>query len=47
MILWFVFGLYWNYSGQAAGPHGWLGNSLFLFILLFMLGWHDFGFVVH
>jgi hypothetical protein len=47
MILWFVFGLYWNWPSQP-GPAGFgiLGGNLLLFILLFLLGWKVFGFVI-
>jgi hypothetical protein len=44
MILWFFFGLWWNY--EQPGFKGWLGSSLLLFVLLFILGWAVFGFVV-
>ncbi len=48
MILWFLFGLYWNWP--AGGPNqsnfGHLGGNLLLFILLFLLGWRVFGFVI-
>ncbi len=44
MIIWAVFGFPGNTWAGAWGPRvGWgLG-----FILFFLLGWHDFGFVVH
>ena len=44
MILWLLGWGYqrpWNVVG-----FGW-GVDLLLFILLFLLGWHDFGFVIH
>ena len=47
MLLWFVFGLYWNWPGNAIGSYGPIGNSLLLFILLLLLGWHAFGSPVH
>ena len=47
MILWFVFGLYWNWpasnSPAAIGP---IGSHLLIFILFFIVGWKVFGFVV-
>lgn len=49
MILWVLFGLYWNWPDNAgAGPRafGPLGGNLLLFILLFLLGWKAFGFVI-
>lgn len=46
MILWFLFwGLAtWN---PSIGPYGPIGHGLLLFILLALLGWHDFGPVLH
>jgi hypothetical protein len=49
MIIWFVFGLYWQWppagaQGPAFGP---IGGSVLLFILLFLLGWKEFGFPIH
>ncbi len=52
MLLWLLFGLYWNWpggpSGQPAGSasFGILGGNLLLFILLFLLGWKVFGFMI-
>lgn len=42
MLLWLVFGVWahWWPSGNQYYP---LGNSLLLFILLLLLGWHEFG----
>ena len=47
MILWFIFGLWWNYPSQG-GPAGFgpIGGHLLLFILFFIVGWKLFGFVV-
>lgn len=49
MILWLIFGLWGNWPAPAAGPSGWrpLGGSLLLFVLLFLLGWHVFGWPIH
>jgi len=47
MLLWLLFGLYWNWPGSAVGPYGPIGNSLLLFVLLLLLGWHAFGSPVH
>jgi hypothetical protein len=47
MLLWLVFGWFYNSSPAGFGTYGWAGNMLLLFILLFLLGWHDFGFIVH
>lgn len=46
MILWLLFGLYWNRADLRAGNYGGTGGSLLLFVLLFLLGWRVFGFVV-
>lgn len=47
MILWFVFGLYWNWpSSNDPKAFGGIGSNLLLFILLFIIGWRLFGFVV-
>lgn len=45
MVLWFVswMGSTWN-VGPAWGVHA---SNLLFFILLFLLGWHAFGFVIH
>lgn len=47
MILSVVFGLYRNWPKEP-GPAGFypLGGNLLLFVLLFLLGWHCFGFVI-
>lgn len=44
MIIWLCVGISRN---QPAAPRwiGW-GGDLILFILLFLLGWHSFGFIV-
>jgi hypothetical protein len=46
MILWLVFGFYWNRADIRGGNYGILGGNLMLFILLFLLGWKVFGFVI-
>jgi hypothetical protein len=51
MLLWLIFGLYWTWptSPQPGtwAPYGPFGSSLLLFILLFLLGWKNFGFPIH
>ncbi len=44
MILWFFFD-----CSQRNWGEGWkgFGGNLLLFVLLFLLGWHSFGFVLH
>jgi len=46
MILWLLFGLYWNRNDIRGGNYGILGGNLMLFVLLFLLGWKTFGFVI-
>lgn len=46
MVLWFLFGLYWNSTEFKAGNFGPLGGNLLLFVLLFLIGWKLFGFVI-
>jgi len=41
-----IFGLY---AGKAIPPDGrwnWYGSNLIVWVLLFLLGWHCFGFVI-
>jgi hypothetical protein len=46
MILWLVFGIVWWRSPNFIGNYGWIGNGLFLWLLLFLLGWGEFGFIL-
>lgn len=46
MLIWLVFGLMGYARPTEFGPYWVHGNSLFLFILLFLLGWHSFGFAI-
>ena len=46
MILWFLFGLYWNRTDLQGGNYGLVGGNLMLFILLGLLGWRVFGSVL-
>jgi len=47
MLLWLIFGLYWNWPNQP-GPAGFghIGGHLLIFVLLFLLGWKAFGFPI-
>lgn len=47
MLIWFVLGLAWNWPGNTVGPYGPIGNTLLLFVLLLLLGWHSFGAPLH
>jgi len=46
MILWLLFGLYWNRGDFRSGNYGLVGGNLMLFIVLFLLGWQVFGFPI-
>ena len=46
MVLWLIFGFYWNRNDIRSGNYGMLGGNLLLFILLFLLGWKMFGFPI-
>jgi hypothetical protein len=43
MLIWLLFGLYWNRADFGRGSYGLLGGNLLLFILLAILGWKVFG----
>ena len=43
MILWLLFGLYWNRDDLRGGKYGLVGGNILLFILLGLLGWKVFG----
>jgi hypothetical protein len=43
MILWFLFGLYWNREDFRGGNYGVFGGNILLFVLLGLLGWKAFG----
>ena len=43
MILWLLFGLWWNGDQFKTGNYGLFGGNLLLFILLGLLGWRVFG----
>ena len=42
MLLWLVFGIWQSWPNQYV-----VGGNLLLFILLLLLGWHDFGAPIH
>lgn len=47
MILWFIFGAYWNWPAERKpAGFGVIGGNALLFILLFLLGWKLFGFPI-
>jgi len=45
MVIWLVFGWWGNYTDQGRIWYG-HGSWVLTFILLFLLGWHSFGFVI-
>ncbi len=48
MLLWLVFGFMPQPPpGQPVPPYLKWGGTLLLFILLFLLGWSEFGFALH
>ena len=47
MIIWLFYGFMYHSSPERFGPYGWAGHGLLLFVLFFLLGWHDFGFIIH
>jgi hypothetical protein len=46
MLIWLVFGVLSRTSPAMINNYPWAGDLL-IFILLFLLGWHAFGFMVH
>lgn len=47
MLLWAVFGVWWNWPGNAGAAWGPVGNTFLLFVLFLLLGWHSFGAPIH
>lgn len=45
MLLAFIFNGWWNWPSDRAN-YGPFGGSMFVFVLLFILGWRVFGFVI-
>lgn len=45
MILWIVFGWWGNFTEPGRAYYG-RGSWLLILVLLFLLGWHDFGFII-
>jgi Na+/proline symporter len=43
MLLWLLFGLWWNRTDLRGGNYGLVGGNLLLFIVLCLLGWQTFG----
>lgn len=48
MLLWVISGIYIQWPSASPRPPGVLVvDSILLFVLLFLLGWHAFGFMIH
>jgi hypothetical protein len=43
LILWFLFGLYWNWPREGGAPVGFLGSQIMFLILFGLIGWKLFG----
>jgi hypothetical protein len=43
MILWLLFGFFWNRQEFSRGNYGFFGGNLLLFVLLVLIGWQTFG----
>lgn len=44
MVIWFLFGFYATPKGDN---YRWvIGGNLLLFLIIFILGWSEFGFVI-
>ena len=43
MLIYLIFGLYWNWPASNPPNYPVVGGSLLLFILLLLLGWAEFG----
>lgn len=47
MLFWLLHLVAWNRGWGSLGENGPFVNGVFLFILLFLLGWGEFGFAIH
>lgn len=45
-ILWMLVGGWVGYGLEPNRRVGWYGTNIFLLILLFLLGWKQFGFII-
>ena len=44
-LIWLIFGGIWFRNGPT-WAYGWSGFSGLVMVLIFLLGWHDFGFIL-
>jgi hypothetical protein len=47
MLLLLIFGFGYRAAPDRFGNWGWAGGGLIIFILFFLLGWKNFGFIIH
>lgn len=47
VILWAVFGFFYNSNPTVFGSYGYVGNSLLQIVLFGLLGWAVFGPALH
>jgi hypothetical protein len=48
MLIWLVWGFWSNWPSAGGTPnYQFVGGNLLLFVLLALLGWHDFGAPIH
>jgi hypothetical protein len=45
MVVWLALLVYWGWHA-APENRSWIGGSGIIFLLLFILGWSEFGFIV-
>ena len=45
MLLWLIFG-FWQWGPYNQANYAPFGGHILLWFLLFLLGWHEFGFIV-
>lgn len=46
MLLWLFWGVWWNSPFQRTN-YGFFGGHILLWVVIALLGWHDFGFPIH
>ena len=44
-IIWLIFGGVWWRQGPT-WQYGWSGGFILVMVLIFLLGWNDFGFIL-
>ncbi len=47
MLLWLVFGFWQTWWSQPTPNYPLVGGNVLLFVLLLLLGWHEFGAPIH